>query len=117
LALRPPTALALVTAAAIAAALVCVGCAAAGSPFGHLAGTNDAALEYVVDPEPATGKTLDADLAAMGVKARLASGQIMADVSVTEEGHVRVEVDADVAGAADDLVVWRGGLRALRAGM
>jgi RsiW-degrading membrane proteinase PrsW (M82 family) len=92
----------------------CTGCAAASAPFGHLAGTNDAALEYVVDPEPTTGKTLDAELTAMGVKSRLAAGQIMADVSVTDEGHVRVVVDADVAGAADDLVVWRGGLRALR---
>jgi RsiW-degrading membrane proteinase PrsW (M82 family) len=104
-----------VATAAIAAVLWLVGCAAAGSPFGHLAGTNDAALEYVVDPEPTTGKTLDVELTAMGVKSRLASGQIMADVSVTEEGHVRVVVDADVAGAADDLVLWRGGLRALRA--
>ena len=33
----------------------------------------------------------------------------------TEEGHVRVTVDADVAGAVDDLLVWRGGLRILRA--
>ncbi len=85
------------------------------SVFGHLAGTNDAALEYAVDPEPTTGKTLDADLTAPGVKSRLAAGQIMAEVTVTEEGHVRVVVDADVAGTADDLIAWRGGLRALRA--
>jgi len=110
--------LALAAWAALAAAVLplgSTGCAGASSPVGHLAGTNDAALEYVVDPEPTTGKTLDVDLAAMGVKARLASGQIMAEVSATEEGHVRVVVDADVAGAADDLVVWRGGVRALRA--
>ena len=86
-----------------------------GLGLGHLAGTNDAALEYAVDLDAATGKTLDVAVAAMGVKARLASGQIMADVEVTEDDRVRVVVDADLAGAADDLVLWRGGLRALRA--
>jgi RsiW-degrading membrane proteinase PrsW (M82 family) len=106
--------LALAVAAALLGALS-LGCSRVDSVFGHLAGTNDAALEYVVDPEPTTGKTLDADVTAPGVKSRLAAGQIMAEVSVTEEGHVRVVVDADVAGAADDLIAWRGGLRALRA--
>jgi RsiW-degrading membrane proteinase PrsW (M82 family) len=105
----------LATAVAIAAALLSTGCAASSAPFGHLAGTNDATLEYIVDPEPTTGKTLDAELTATAVKSRLAAGQIMADVSVTDDGHVRVVVDADVAGTADDLVAWRGGLRALRA--
>ncbi len=114
----PPLALATL---AIVAALLATGCGRTGvvgslfSLFGHLAGTNDAALEYVVDPEPTTGKAVETDLAAAGVKSRLAAGQITADVSVTDEGHVRVVVDADVAGVADDLVAWRGGLRALRA--
>jgi RsiW-degrading membrane proteinase PrsW (M82 family) len=89
--------------------------AAAAAPIGHLAGTNDAALEYVVDPDPITGKTLDAWACASRVAARLADGQIMADVDVTDNGRVRVITDADLSGAADDLVVWRGGLRALRA--
>src|ERR1700691_1369866 len=57
------------------AALAVVGCS---TP--HLAGTNDAALEYVVEPDPSTGETLDGPLTAAGVKARLASGQGMADV-------------------------------------
>jgi RsiW-degrading membrane proteinase PrsW (M82 family) len=95
--------------------LACLGCSAASSPFGHLAGSNDAALEYVVDPDPVTGKTLEPSIVATGVKSRLGAGQIMAEVSATDEGRVRVVVDADVAGTADDLVVWRGGLRALRA--
>jgi RsiW-degrading membrane proteinase PrsW (M82 family) len=90
------------------------GCAAASSEVGHLAGTNDAALEYVVDADPMTGKALDPAIAAAGVKARLVAGQIMADVSTTEEGRIRVVVDADIAGAVDDLVVWRGGLRVLQ---
>jgi len=87
-------------AAALAAALAMHGCDFAGapSPFGHLAGTNDAALEYAVEADPITGDTLDAAVAAMGVKARLAAGQIMADVDVTDDGHVRVVTDADLAG-------------------
>jgi RsiW-degrading membrane proteinase PrsW (M82 family) len=99
----------------LGAAFLGLGCTGASSPFGHLAGTNDAALEYVVDPDPATGKMLDVDVAAQGVKARLAAGQIMADVSATDDERVRVVVDSDVAGAADDLVTWRGGLRVMRA--
>jgi RsiW-degrading membrane proteinase PrsW (M82 family) len=96
-------------------ALFCLGCSTVAGSFGHLAGTNDALLEYVVDPDPSTGQTLEPSLAALGVKARLASGAIMADVGATEQGHIRVTVDADVAGAVDDLLVWRGGLRVLRA--
>jgi RsiW-degrading membrane proteinase PrsW (M82 family) len=57
---------------------------------------------------------LDPQVLAAGVKARLSAGRIMADVTTTAEGQVRVTVDADVAGAADDLILWPGGLRALR---
>jgi protease PrsW len=106
-----PTRLALpasITFAALAA-LAVLGCS---TP--HLAGTNDAALEYVVEPDPSTGETLDPPLTAVGVKARLASAQVMADVDALESGHVRVVVDADIAGAVDDLLIWRGGLRAMR---
>jgi RsiW-degrading membrane proteinase PrsW (M82 family) len=100
--------------ALVLAALACVVCGCSVASLGHLAGTNDAALEYAIDPDPGTGTTLDPRLAAAGVKARLGSAQIMADVDPTDEGRIRVVVDADVAGAVDDLLAWRGGLRALR---
>jgi protease PrsW len=93
----------------LAVALFCTGCEAP-----HLAGTNDAALEYEVRPDPATGTTLDAPLAAAGVKARISSALAPSDVDSTGDGHVRVVVDADVAGAVDDLVSWRGGIRVAR---
>ena len=85
-----------------------VGCSAP-----HLAGTNDAALEYVVVADPSTGKSVDGELAAAGIKSRLASAQVMADIDALESGRIRVVVDADIAGAVDDLVAWRGGLRAM----
>jgi protease PrsW len=103
----------LVVALAALAGLLAAGCQPS-SLFGHLAGTNDAFLEYAIDPDPTTGTAVDAATAGAGVKARLAAGSIMADVDVTEEQRVRVVVDADVAGAADDLVSWRGGMRFLR---
>jgi RsiW-degrading membrane proteinase PrsW (M82 family) len=94
--------------AALAAALALplAGCST------HLAGTNDAALEYRVDPDPATGRAVGAPLAAAGVKARLSAAQSIADVEATESGAVRVVIDADAAGAVDSLVRWRGGLDA-----
>jgi RsiW-degrading membrane proteinase PrsW (M82 family) len=85
-------------------------CGCSAVPFGRLAGSNDAALEYAVDPDPAT----DPRVVAAGVKARLGSAQVMADVEATDAGRVRVVVDGDLAGVVDDLLVWRGGLRALR---
>jgi len=85
-----------------------------GCSMPHLAGTNDAALEYAVDADPATGKTLDAQVAATGVKARLSSAQVPADVDVTDGSRVRVVLDADIAGAVDDLVIYRGGMSAYR---
>jgi len=81
----------------------------------HLAGTNDAALEYAIDPDPATGAravSASAALTAADVKARLAAAQLAADVSATAEGRVRVVSDADAAGVVDALVLWRGGLTA-----
>jgi RsiW-degrading membrane proteinase PrsW (M82 family) len=97
---------------ALAAALLAI----VLSPFAHLAGSHDAALEYVAEagPEGGANSSLGASLLAAGVKARLSAGQIMADVSVTGDDRVRVVVDADVAGAVDDLLAWRGGVRALR---
>jgi protease PrsW len=100
--------------------LACLACLGCSTP--HLAGTNDAALQYVVTPDPLTGKPLGGELAAAGVKARLVSAQVMADVDAEESGgpdapdgdRVRVVVDADVSGVVDELLVWRGGLRALR---
>ncbi len=89
----------------------------AGCSRPHLAGTNDAALEYAVLADPATGATLGAPLVAAGVKARLSAGQIPSDVEVVGaagNGRVRVVVDADVAGVADDLLTWRGGLQVSR---
>lgn len=85
----------------------------------HLAGTNDAALEYAIDPDPATGMravSASAALTAAGVKARLAAAQLAADVSATAAGHVRVVSDAEAAGVIDALVLWRGGLVAYRVG-
>jgi RsiW-degrading membrane proteinase PrsW (M82 family) len=91
----------------VAAALT--GCSSVG-----LAGTNDAALEYAVDPDPTTQQTSPAHAARDSVKARLASAQIVADVDVTPNGLVHVVVDRDMAGAVDDLVRWRGGLAVYR---
>jgi RsiW-degrading membrane proteinase PrsW (M82 family) len=76
-----------------------------------LAGTNDVALEYVVDADPATGKTLDATLAAALTKARLSAAQITADVDVTPDGErIRVVIDAEATATVDALVLWQGGL-------
>jgi protease PrsW len=76
----------------------------------HLAGTNDAVLEYEVDAEPGPGS---ATLAAARVKARLSAAQVSADVDV-DGSHARVVVDADLASIVDSLLLWRGGLHASR---
>ncbi len=90
---------------AFACALGLAGCAP------RLAGTNDAALEYDVDADPATGRVLDPATAALRIKARLSAAQIAADVDATPSGdRVRVVVDADEAETAESLVLWRGGL-------
>ncbi len=93
--------------------LLCLGTTGCEAP--HLAGTNDAALEYEIRPDPATGAAIDAQLAAAGVKARISSALAPSDVDTTAAGTVRVVVDADVAGAVDDLLAWRGGIRVSRA--
>ncbi len=79
----------------------------------HLAGTNDAALEYEVDVDPATGQRLDPDVAAARAQARLAAAQITADVDV-EGPRVRVVIDSEGAGTVDSLLLWRGGLAVTR---
>jgi RsiW-degrading membrane proteinase PrsW (M82 family) len=111
---RSKPCLARATRLAIAAIALAFAFASAGCEAPHLAGTNDAALEYEVRPDPATGTTLDAQLAAAGVKARISSALAPSDVDTTESGAVRVVVDADVAGAVDDLLAWRGGIRVSR---
>jgi protease PrsW len=79
----------------------------------HLAGTNDASLEYEVEADPATGELLDVSVAAALVRARLSAAQISADVDV-DGRRIRVVIDADGAGAVDSLLLWRGGLTVLR---
>jgi RsiW-degrading membrane proteinase PrsW (M82 family) len=81
----------------------------------HLAGTNDAALEYAILPDPATGTALDPEVVAARVKTRLSAAEIAADVTATPEGRVRVVIDADAATTIDALVMWTGGLTAFRA--
>jgi RsiW-degrading membrane proteinase PrsW (M82 family) len=86
-----------------------------GCTLPHLAGTNDAALEYEAAPG-AAGANLPASTLAAGAKARLALAQIPADVegSDARDGIVRVVVDAEMAGAVDELLTWRGGLSLVR---
>ncbi len=75
----------------------------------HLAGTNDAELEYEPQGDPA----VPAALAAVGVKSRLSSALVPSDVEAIGDGsagRVRVVVDADVAGGVDALLRWRGGI-------
>jgi protease PrsW len=96
--------------AALALCLVALtGCAP------HLAGTNDAAVDYEVDVDPASAQALDPALAAARVQARLSAAQISADVQVDGQ-RVRIVVDADATANVDSLLLWRGGLTASRAG-
>jgi RsiW-degrading membrane proteinase PrsW (M82 family) len=87
-------------------ALVTTGCST------HLAGTNDAAIEYRIGAEQDAGKSADPATAAALVKARLGAAQTLADVDVTPTGTVRVVVDGEAASAVDALLRWRGGLDA-----
>jgi RsiW-degrading membrane proteinase PrsW (M82 family) len=86
----------------------------------HLAGTNDAELIYAAQPEPDTGLEPPPAALAAGVKGRLVSAQVPADVEAVaqapagQSARVRVVVDADIAGAVDELVTWRGGLGVCR---
>ncbi len=99
---------------AVAGLATCLLFLAGCSP--HLAGTNDASLEYEVEADPATGEVLDVSLAAVLARARLSAAQISADVDVdVDTRRIRVVIDADGAGAVDSLLLWRGGLRVLRA--
>ncbi len=77
----------------------------------HLAGTNDAALEYRVEADQGA-KGVDPATAAASVKGRLNAAQTLADVDVTPAGTVRVVVDSEAATAVDALLHWRGGLDA-----
>jgi protease PrsW len=89
--------------------LVLTGCST------HLAGTNDAALEYDLDADTATGAAQDPAAVAARVQARLAAAQISADVDV-DGRRVRVIIDAEGAAAVDSLLLWRGGLGVSKAG-
>jgi RsiW-degrading membrane proteinase PrsW (M82 family) len=80
----------------------------------HLAGTNDAALDYKAKDDPGASGPIDAAVLAAGVKARLVSAQLAADVDPLGPGTVRVVADADYAGYVDELVTWRGGLAVAR---
>jgi RsiW-degrading membrane proteinase PrsW (M82 family) len=95
---------------AVLGMFLCLGCSTSVA----LSGTNDGALTYDVEADPATGKTMAPPVARELVKARLSAAQIMADVDSTTTG-VRIVVDASEASAIDSLVLWRGGLRAYRA--
>jgi protease PrsW len=98
------TRLAIAVIALLAAALL--GC----SP--HLVGTNDAALDYAIDPVPGREAPAALDVA-LAFKERLSAAQITADVEELSDG-VRVVVDADAASAVDQLATWRGGVGVYR---
>jgi protease PrsW len=104
-------ALAILSRIAFAALATCLPLLTGCSP--HLAGTNDAALEYEVEADPEAGTALDVTIAAALTRARLSAAQISADVDV-DERRVRVVIDADGAGAVDSLLLWRGGLTVSR---
>src|SRR5579883_1682900 len=59
----------------------------------HLAGTNDAALDYDVKADPGGGAAPSAEVVAAGVKARLAAAQLAADVDPAGDARVRVVAD------------------------
>jgi len=80
----------------------------------HLAGMNDAALEYGVAPESGGPAPVEPRSAATLVKARLTTAQIAADVDVAGN-RVRVVVDADTADAVNAFILWRGGVAFYRA--
>jgi RsiW-degrading membrane proteinase PrsW (M82 family) len=93
---------------ALALASVALGATALLGCSPHLVGTNDAALVYVVDSEPGHEAPAIAEVA-IAFKERLSAAQITADVEETSDG-VSVVVDADTAGAVDQLATWRGGI-------
>ncbi len=97
--------LASVASLALAMPLV-LGCSPA-----HLAGTNDAALDYALAEEAPGGAAPSLALVAAAAKTRLASAQIPADVEpATDAQAVHVIADADIAGLVDELLTWRGGV-------
>src|SRR5260370_18918682 len=75
----------------------------------HLAGTNDAAVEFTVDADPAQPR-LALPQVVSRVKARLSAAQVAADVEATRDNRVRVVLDEDETGAVDALLSWRVGL-------
>jgi RsiW-degrading membrane proteinase PrsW (M82 family) len=77
-----------------------------------LSGTNDGALYYSVETGAPNPPDLDARELAARVKARLASGNVAADVTASDERTVRVDVDLGAARTVDALVSWPGGLGA-----
>src|SRR3974390_3168762 len=106
--------MALVRGSTFAAAAFSVAACGCSTP---LAGTNDAALVYELVAGPSSGPSAPpppgaAAAAAPLLKARTAAAQVAADVDAIDAARVRVVVDADVAGAVDALIRWRGGLGA-----
>src|SRR5258708_27779203 len=74
----------------------------------HLAGTNDAAVEFTVDADPAQPR-LALPQVVSRVKARLSAAQVAADVEATRDNRARVVLDEDDTSAVDALLSWRGG--------
>jgi RsiW-degrading membrane proteinase PrsW (M82 family) len=105
---------------------VAFGCALlAGASAGctpHLAGTNDAALEYTMKPEPAGSPTLDLHTLSRRIKSRLIAAGVAADVTRIQPdpasgsaGRIRVVVDADVVDPVNALILWPGDVTVYRA--
>jgi RsiW-degrading membrane proteinase PrsW (M82 family) len=106
---------------ALAITCAVLACAATGCTP-HLAGTNDAALEYAAKPEPAGSPSLDLRTLSRRIKARLIADGVAADVERIQPnaatgapGRVRVVVDADVVDPVNALLLWPGDVTIYRA--
>src|SRR5262249_7206315 len=76
----------------------------------HLAGTHDVELEYEIANDD--GKAPPLEATRNGVLFRLAAVQLTAEVETTAPNRLRVVIDADYAPTVEDLIEWRGGLKA-----
>jgi RsiW-degrading membrane proteinase PrsW (M82 family) len=88
----------------------------------HLAGTNDAALEYTMKPGPAGPPPLDLHTLSRRIKSRLIAAGVAADVQRIQPdaasgapGRIRVVVDADVVDPVNALILWPGDVSVYRA--